>query len=266
MRKNARGRPRSRSRGRRSSRRPARAARSVEVAGSTDRRSPSRRRASAIISARVDAAVARPRASSARRGRRRRTRGRARRRPARAAGRARRRARRVREVAPGSAYCRPIQRSACASYFCSLARVTARAASRGACARSARCRAVPERAPREEAPVGHGRVVVRDDGGRHVPALPARVRGAVAEVDVLAVEAEARVEAAELVEHRAAQEQEGAEHPVGLDRLGRALVEVVVRALALVAADELAQRRAADERAARRSGSGGATAASEPSG
>ncbi len=84
----------------------------------------------------------------------------------------------------------------------------------------------------------------------HVPALPAGAGGAVAEVDVLAVEAEALVEAAELLEHRAAQEQEAAEHPVGLDRLGRPLVEVVVAALVLVRVDEEPQRRAADERAA----------------
>ena len=44
-----------------------------------------------------------------------------------------------------------------------------------------------------------------------MPALPAALRGSVGEIDVLAIEAEALVEAAELVEHLPAQEQEGAE-------------------------------------------------------
>ena len=70
-----------------------------------------------------------------------------------------------------------------------------------------------------------------DDRRGHVPALPAGLRRAVVEVDVLAVHPEARVPAADLVEHRAAQQQERAEHPVRLHRLGRALVEQVVAAL-----------------------------------
>src|SRR3954453_21812207 len=90
---------------------------------------------------------------------------------------------------------------------------------------------VPARPPRQEAPVRDRNMPVRDDRGRHVPALPARPCGAVGEVDVLAVEAEALVEAAELVEHRAAQKQEAAEHPVRLDGPGGPLVEVVVAVL-----------------------------------
>ena len=91
---------------------------------------------------------------------------------------------------------------------------------------------VPERAPRQPAGVGLGLVLVRDDRRRHVPALPAGLHGAVLKVDVLAVEAKALVEPAELLEHRAAQHQEAAEHPVGRHRrLGRRLVEVVVVAL-----------------------------------
>src|SRR5204862_1252873 len=103
---------------------------------------------------------------------------------------------------------------------------------------------VPERATREEAPVGHRRVRVLDDRRRDVPPLPAGLPGSVAEVDVLAVEAEALVEAAELVEHRAAEHEERAEHPVGLDRLGGPLVEEVVRGRRL---GDAAERRPADE-------------------
>ena len=56
-------------------------------------------------------------------------------------------------------------------------------------AHKARDRApVPERPPRQEAAVGDGGVRVRDDRLRDVPALPARLRGPVAEVDVLAVQ------------------------------------------------------------------------------
>jgi hypothetical protein len=57
---------------------------------------------------------------------------------------------------------------------------------------------------------------------------PSPPGGAVAEVDVLAVEAEALVEVAELLEHLAPQQEECREHPVGLDRLRRAVVEQVV--------------------------------------
>src|ERR1700742_302898 len=93
---------------------------------------------------------------------------------------------------------------------------------------------VPQRPPRQQAVIGDSLVLVLDDGSRDVPARPARAPCAVTEVDVLAVEEEALVEAAELVEQSTAQHQEAAEHPVGLDRLGRALVEVVVAALQLV--------------------------------
>ena len=77
-----------------------------------------------------------------------------------------------------------------------------------------------------------------------------RLRRAVAEVDLLAVHAKALVEAAELVEHRAAEEQAAAEHPVGLDGLGGTLVEEVVVALVLERRAQATQRRAPDERAA----------------
>ena len=92
----------------------------------------------------------------------------------------------------------------------------------------------------------------RDGRLRDVPALPAGLRGPVAEVDVLAVEAEALVEAAELVEHLAAQEEEGGEHPVGLDRLGRPVLEQVVVELPGLRAEDRAQRRPPDDRAADR--------------
>src|SRR6266511_4756770 len=98
---------------------------------------------------------------------------------------------------------------------------------------------------REEAAVDDGSVIVRDDGCGNVPALPAGVRSAIGEVDVLAVHAEARVEAAELVEHLASKEEKRAEQPVGFDRLRMALVEVVVRTLR-VRSCEPPQRRAAD--------------------
>ena len=91
---------------------------------------------------------------------------------------------------------------------------------------------------------------VADDRGRHVPALPPGLRGPVAEVDVLAVHAEARVEAAELLEHRPAHEQERGEHPVGLHGLLGSLVEEVVRPLPLERREDEAQRRAAHDRAA----------------
>ena len=80
--------------------------------------------------------------------------------------------------------------------------------------------------------------------GRDVPALPAGLRGPVAQVDVLAVEAEALVEAAQLVQHLAAQEQEGAQHPVGFDRLGR----LVRRRSAARRSRTAAERRAPDDR------------------
>ena len=94
--------------------------------------------------------------------------------------------------------------------------------------------------------------VVRHDCLRHVPALPARLRRAVAEVDVLAVVAVPGVPAADLVEHRAAHEQERTEHPVRRNGLGRPLVEGVVVALRLVRRSEPANRRPADDRSAHR--------------
>src|SRR3954464_4722264 len=91
---------------------------------------------------------------------------------------------------------------------------------------------VPERAPGEPPPVGLGLVLVPYDRAGDVPALPAGLRRAVLQVDVLAVEAERGIESAELVEHRPAQEQEAAEHPVDLHGLVRQrLVEVEVAAL-----------------------------------
>jgi hypothetical protein len=93
---------------------------------------------------------------------------------------------------------------------------------------------------------------VGDDGVGHVPALPAGLRGAVAEVDVLAVEAEAGVEAAELVQQLPSQEQERAEHPVRLHRLRRELVELVVLDLARLRAQDLPERRPAHDGASDR--------------
>ena len=67
---------------------------------------------------------------------------------------------------------------------------------------------------------------------RHVPPFPAGTHRAVLEVDVLSVEPEALVEAVELLEHRAPQEQKPSEHPVALNGLQRhRLVEVVVATL-----------------------------------
>ena len=111
------------------------------------------------------------------------------------------------------------------------------------------------------------RVVVAHDRGRHVPALPAGLRRPVAEVDVLAVVAEARRRS-----RRARRASRGAgagtrrasSRPAPARR--RPLVEVVVRALALERREEQAERRAADDRARRRSGSGGAHGCQRPSG
>src|SRR3954454_19951232 len=60
---------------------------------------------------------------------------------------------------------------------------------------------VPKRAAREEAPVGDSLVVVDDDRVGYVPALPAGLARAVGEVDVVAVQSIALIEAAELLEH-----------------------------------------------------------------
>src|SRR5437773_7697840 len=109
---------------------------------------------------------------------------------------------------------------------------------------------VPEGPPCEETLVCHGLVMVDRHGLRDVPPLPAGLAGAVGEVDLLAVEVVALVEAAELLEQLAAEEEEGAEQPVGLDRLGRVLVEEVVAALALLRLQHAPERGPADDRSA----------------
>src|SRR3954467_12378125 len=76
-------------------------------------------------------------------------------------------------------------------------------------------RPVPQRAPGQPTLVGLGLVLVPDDGLRHVPPLPPGTQRAVLQGDVLAVQAEALVEPAELLEHRPPQEQEAAPHPIG---------------------------------------------------
>src|SRR6266536_6403555 len=107
---------------------------------------------------------------------------------------------------------------------------------------------VPERPAGEEPAVGLGSVDVRDDGLGHIPALPARTRCAIAEVDVLAVESVALVESAELIEQLPAKKQECAQHPVGLDRAGGTVVELVVSPLALLRVDEPSQGCSSDDR------------------
>src|SRR5580765_5702845 len=109
---------------------------------------------------------------------------------------------------------------------------------------------VPEGPAREEPAVGHPLPFVVNDRIGDVPALPAGLRGAVAEVDVLAVEAEAGVEPADLSQHRATQEHEAAEHPVGLHGGGRVLAEVVVRLLLLEWRSKPTERRSPYERPA----------------
>src|SRR2546422_8453202 len=91
---------------------------------------------------------------------------------------------------------------------------------------------LPERSPSEQLAVDNGRVKVSNDRGRDVPALPPGFGSPVTEVDVLAVETELFVEAAELLEHFASKQQERGEHPIRLDRLGRPLVQKVVVPLA----------------------------------
>ena len=61
-------------------------------------------------------------------------------------------------------------------------------------------RPVPKGAPGQPALVGHGLVLVSHDRVRHEPAFPPGAHGAIGEVDVFAVEPEALVEPAELVE------------------------------------------------------------------
>ncbi len=106
---------------------------------------------------------------------------------------------------------------------------------------------VPERVTREEALVDHRRVLVVDNGVGDEPALPAGLRGAVVEVDVLAVHPEARIPAADLVEHGAAEQDERAEHRVGRDGLVRLLAEQVVSPLPAQRREQEPQRRAPDE-------------------
>src|SRR5919202_6474441 len=107
---------------------------------------------------------------------------------------------------------------------------------------------VPPGAPREETAVGLALPLVPHARLGDEPPLPTRLRGAIAEVDVLAVEAEALVEATEFVEHLAAQEQERAHHPVGLDRGRRAVVQQVVRPLPPLGIEEEPERRPAEQR------------------
>ena len=100
----------------------------------------------------------------------------------------------------------------------------------------------------EEPLVDHSGVRVVDDCLRDEPALPARLRGAVGDVDVLDVVPEAGVPAADLLQHRAAHQQAGAaEQPVALDRLDRA--RAVVSGLVLVGATQEPERRSAPDRA-----------------
>ena len=108
---------------------------------------------------------------------------------------------------------------------------------------------VPERPAGEQALVGDGLVVVDRDRLGDVPPLPAGEARAVGEVDLLAVEPVALVEAAELVEQLSAEEEEGAEQPVRECRVGRVLVEQIVAALPLLRLEQAAERRAADDRA-----------------
>ena len=126
-----------------------------------------------------------------------------------------------------------------------------RASRRSGCLRTNRAipRACQSVCRERKLPVDDRRVVVDDDRARDVPPLPARLHRPVAEVDVLAVVPEPRVPAADLLEHRAALKQERAEQPVGLHGLRRALVEEVVVAL-LVGAAEAAERCAANDRPA----------------
>ena len=75
---------------------------------------------------------------------------------------------------------------------------------------------VPEVPAREEVLVDYGLIFVVDDGARDPPAFPTGLHRAIAEVDVFHVELVSRIPAVNLVEHRSAHEQEGAEHRVHL--------------------------------------------------
>src|SRR5205814_9660043 len=90
---------------------------------------------------------------------------------------------------------------------------------------------VPEIGRREEVRVEDGLVLVVDDGARYPPALPARLHRAITEVDVLDVELVTGVPPADLVEHRPAHEEEGAEHRVDLQRAVDGRIEQVMAAL-----------------------------------
>src|SRR5437773_6806205 len=111
---------------------------------------------------------------------------------------------------------------------------------------------VPEGLPRQEPPVRDRGVLMPNGRLGDVPALPAGPRRAVTEIDVLSVEAVTLVEAAQLVEHVAPQEEERGEHPVGLDRLGRPLVEQVVVPLPCLRMEERTEGSPPDDRAADR--------------
>jgi hypothetical protein len=99
----------------------------------------------------------------------------------------------------------------------------------------------------EEPFVDHGGIRVADDRLGDEPALPARVRGAVGDVDVLDVVAETGVPTADLHQHRAAHQQAGAaEQPVALHRLSGA--RAVVPGLVLVRAAQEPEGRSAPDR------------------
>src|SRR3954465_15956030 len=87
---------------------------------------------------------------------------------------------------------------------------------------------VPKRPPGQKTLVGDSLVRVADDRLGDVPALPTGFRGPVAEMHVLAVEPEPGVEAAELVEHLAAEEQERGQHPLCGSGLGGAVLQEIV--------------------------------------
>jgi hypothetical protein len=111
---------------------------------------------------------------------------------------------------------------------------------------------MPHRVAREEPPIDHLGPIVVDHCCRDVPPLPAGARGPIAEVDVLDVVAICGIPASQLVEHGSAHEQEGTEQPVGPDGLSRSVVEQVVVPLAFQWGEEESQRRAADDRPAKR--------------
>ena len=240
--KNARCRSRSRSRGTRSSQRRVPAALVVQVT-ELDGARPSRRRSAASTISRVAStpAVARPPGSRSP-NRRRRTRGRApRRRAERGPSPATTRARCSKYVR-ASAYCTRPARGLAAV----LVLLAHSAVSRSGCLRTnphpRRCQSVCRRGT----PVDHRRVGVPTTA-RDVPPLPAGLRGAVAEVDVLAVEAEAasKPPSSSSISRRRRRKAPSSQSP---GRAPRALVEVVVARWRSSGGNEAAQRRPADER------------------